>query len=97
MLLQIVVVFRISLQFTCICGCLLGFNPFSQGAPFSPSFFNRSNIRCKEEEKEKERKKGSAQTKAAQKSMELNNDPRVKNISMKTTSICSKMVQKVLH
>ena len=39
MLLQIVVVFRISLQFACIFGSLMGFKPFSQGTPFSPSFF----------------------------------------------------------
>ena len=38
MLLQIVVVFRISLQFTCIFGSLMGFNPFSQRAHVSPAF-----------------------------------------------------------
>ena len=39
MLLQISVVFRISLEFTCIFGCLMDFIPFSQEAHFSPSFF----------------------------------------------------------
>ena len=71
------------------------FIPFFQEAPFSPPFPNFSNVKCKEEEKEKERKKGNAQIKGAETSMKLNNDPRMKNRSMKMTSICSKMVQKI--
>ena len=39
MLSQIVVIFRISLQLTDIFGYSMGFNPFSQGDSFSPSFF----------------------------------------------------------
>ena len=58
MLLQIVVIFRISLQFTSIFGHLMGFKPFSQGAPFSPSCFNQINIRCKEEGKKSKRGNG---------------------------------------
>ena len=48
-------------------------------------------------DQEKERKRGNAQTKVAQKSMKLNNDPGMKNISMKRTSIGRKMVRKFLQ
>ena len=88
MLLQIVVIFRISLQST-------GLTNFPKEPLFLLHFSPEvtSDVR----KKKRKRKKGSAQTKGAQKSMKLNNDPTMKNISMKRTSICSKMVQKVLH
>ena len=72
MFLQIVVVFRILLQFTCIIGCLMGFLTHFPRRLFSPSFFNRCNIRCKEEEtKGKGKKKGKCPNKRCTKVSEI--------------------------
>ena len=63
MLLQIVVIFRISLQFACIFGCLMGFSLFSHGDPFFSFIFHV------EEERE------NAQTRVAKdKSIPIKND-----------------------
>ena len=67
---------------------------FSKKSYFLFLFPTASNIRFKAEEKEKMRKRGgNAETGGAQKLIKLNNAPRMENISMKRTSVYSKMVQ----
>ena len=92
MLLQIVVIFRVSLQFTCLFGAFIGFQPIF---PSSPFFLLHFSTEVTSEVRKKKRKEKREVFKQKVHLLNLNNDPRMKSISMKTTSICSKMVQKV--
>ena len=67
-------------------GCLMGFNIFSQGTPFFSFFFMR---------KKKEKKKGKSEIKGKCQN-KMMNKPRRRAYQSKTTSICNKIVEKVL-
>ena len=86
----------ISLHFINIFGCFMGFNLFYQVAHFPLLFLGGRKKRRRREEKEKRRKREIMPKKRCPKVNKLTNDPKMNNtcISIKTTAICNRIVQK---